>query len=108
MRRASEGTLPAVSFVDPDYSLFSGGQPQDIRLAESFVAQVVDAVMHGSGWEYTILSGVSCAGFSHGGYYDHVVPPAAVDPDDAIQRKHQRRRDEAAGSINSASESLRL
>jgi phospholipase C len=93
MRRAEDGTLPAVSFVDPDYSLFSGEQPQDVRSAESFVAQVVNAVMHGSGWEYTILVVLHD---SHGGYYDHVPPPEAVPPGDAISRRRRKRRDEAA------------
>ena len=93
MRRARDGTLPAVSVVDPDYSLYSGEQPQDVRSAESFMAQVVNAVIHGSGWEYTILVVLHD---SHGGYYDHVPPPAAVDPDDAALRRRQKRRDEAA------------
>lgn len=92
MRRTRDGTLPAVSFVDPDFSLFSGEQPQDVRSAESFMAQIVNAVIHGSGWEYTILVVLHD---SHGGYYDHVPPPAAIDPGDARARRRPKRRDEA-------------
>jgi phospholipase C len=77
-RRARDGTLPAISFVDPDYSWFSGAPPQDVAVAESFVAQVVEAVMHGRGWARTLLILLHD---SHGGYFDHVLPPSTPDPD---------------------------
>ena len=84
MQRAHDGNLPSVSFVDPDFSMFSGQPPQDISRAESFVAQVVNAVMHGHGWERTLLIVLfDC----HGGYYDHVAPPAAVDPGEVAGRQ---------------------
>lgn len=76
---ASAGTLPSVAIIDPDFKTFSGRAPQDVRQAEDFVAAVVNAVMHGKGWEHTLLIWLQD---SHGGYYDHVPPPAAVRPDD--------------------------
>ncbi len=35
--------------------------------------------MHGPGWPHTLLIWIYD---EHGGYYDHVPPPAAVPPDD--------------------------
>jgi phospholipase C len=83
--RARDGELPSVSFVDPNFSLFSGEPPQNVSLAESYVAQVVDAVMHGRDWEHTLLVVLHDC---HGGYYDHVPTPAAVDPDE-VGASHQ-------------------
>jgi len=76
---AAAGTLPAVSLVDPDFDTYSEENPQDITLGESFAASVVNAVMNGPAWESTLLLWVYD---EHGGYYDHVPPPAAVAPDD--------------------------
>ncbi|HLI36519.1 MAG TPA: alkaline phosphatase family protein [Streptosporangiaceae bacterium] len=75
---AASGTLPAFSIVDPDFSDYSGENPQDIRRGESFAAEVITRVMHGRGWPRTLLIWVYD---EHGGYYDHVPPPAAP-PDD--------------------------
>ncbi|HVU74137.1 MAG TPA: alkaline phosphatase family protein [Mycobacteriales bacterium] len=93
------GTLPAVSFVDPDFGLLdvigshvpgdvitpkeraNGADeenPQNIQLGEAFVAQVVNAVMSGAKWDRTLLVWTYD---EHGGYYDHVPPPPAVKPD---------------------------
>ena len=76
---AAAGTLPAVCIVDPDYSTGSEENPQDIHRGERFAAKVVQAVMAGDGWPNTLLVWVYD---EHGGYYDHVAPPAAVEPDD--------------------------
>ena len=76
---AAAGTLPAVSIVDPDFTAYSEENPQDISLGESFSAAVVNAVLHGPAWESTLLLWIYD---EHGGYYDHVPPPAAVPPDD--------------------------
>ncbi len=76
---ADAGTLPAFSIVDPDFSAFSEENPQDIRRGESFAAEIVNRVMHGRGWPHTLLIWVYD---EHGGYYDHVLPPPAVPPDD--------------------------
>jgi phospholipase C len=76
---ADAGTLPGFCIVDPDFDVFSEENPQDIRKGESFAAEVVNRVMHGKGWEHTLLIWVYDEG---GGYYDHVPPPEAVPPDD--------------------------
>jgi phospholipase C len=77
-RHVAEGRLPALSIVDPSFVDFSEETPQDIRLGERFAATVIDAVMRGPGWPSTLL--VWCYD-EHGGYYDHVPPPEAVEPD---------------------------
>ena len=80
---ADNGTLPAFSIVDPDFDNFSEENPQDIRKGESFAAEVINRVMHGKGWPRTLLIWVYD---EHGGYHDHVSPPAAVPPDDVEGR----------------------
>jgi phospholipase C len=107
---AATGTLPSVSLVDcnmgavqgeipsivgelpypiptfaatPDLAIETTCQseenPEDVQLGEQFVASVVNAVMAGPAWPRTLLIWFYD---EHGGYYDHVVPPAAVAPDD--------------------------
>ncbi len=76
---ADGGTLPAFSLVDPDFGNFSEENPQDIQKGESFAAEIINRVMHGKGWPDTLLIWVYD---EHGGYYDHVPPPAAAPPDD--------------------------
>jgi phospholipase C len=80
---ADNGTLPAFSIVDPDFDTYSEENPQDIRRGESFAAEVINRVMHGKGWPRTLLIWVYD---EHGGYHDHVSPPAAVPPDDVLGR----------------------
>src|SRR5579871_742356 len=76
---AAEGALPSVSFVDPDFHADSEENPQDITAGEAFAARVIRAAMHGGGWTGTLL--IWCYD-EHGGYYDHVPPPPAVEPGD--------------------------
>jgi phospholipase C len=80
---AANGTLPGFCIVDPDFDAYSEENPQDIRKGESFAAEVINRVMHGKGWPHTLLIWVYD---EHGGYYDHVPPPAAVPPDDVEGR----------------------
>jgi phospholipase C len=75
--------LPAFSLVDPDFDAYSEENPQDIAKGESFAAEIIKRVMHGPGWPHTLLLWVYD---EHGGYYDHVPPPAAVRPDDVDGR----------------------
>ena len=74
-----QGTLPSVSIVDPDFAASSEENPQDISAGEAFAARVINAVMAGRGWPGTLLVWLYD---EHGGYYDHVAPPAAPAPDD--------------------------
>ncbi len=106
---AAAGTLPSVSLVDcnmgavqgevpsvvgelpqpvptfaatPDLAIETTCQseenPEDVQLGEQFVAGVVNAVMAGPAWQRTLLVWLYD---EHGGYYDHVAPPAAIPPD---------------------------
>lgn len=77
-QHAATGTLPSVSIVDPDFELYSEENPQNIQLGEGFAAAVINAVMHGPGWPHTLLIWLYD---EHGGYYDHVPPPPAAEPD---------------------------
>ena len=75
---AARGSLPAVSFVDPNFDHGSEENDGDIRLGEQFVAQVVKAVFASPAWSKTVLVYTYD---EHGGYYDHVAPPPAIRPD---------------------------
>jgi phospholipase C len=75
---AKAGTLPGFSLVEPNYGTQSEEDPQNIAVGEQFAAKVMDAVMQGPGWRNTLLIWTFD---EHGGYYDHVVPPAAIAPD---------------------------
>ena len=79
----TQGTLPAFSIVDPDFKSYSEENPHDIQQGESFASEVIKRVMHGKGWADTLLIWLYD---EHGGYYDHVPPPAAVEPDDVLCR----------------------
>jgi len=80
MEDAAAGTLPAVVFVDAA----SGNLPSvpendehpgsDIRAGQAFVAQIVKAVRTSRNWKDSILF---ITHDEHGGFYDHVPPPAA-------------------------------
>lgn len=78
-RDADAGTLPGFCIVDPDFGTYSEENPQDVRKGESFAAEIINRVMHGKAWRDTLLIWTYD---EHGGYYDHVAPPAAVRPDD--------------------------
>jgi phospholipase C len=75
---ADNGTLPGFCIVDPDFRRYSEENPQDIRRGEGFAAEVITRVMRGKGWPYTLLIWLYD---EHGGYFDHVQPPAAAAPD---------------------------
>ncbi len=75
---AAAGTLPAFSFIDPNYDTTSEENPQDIQVGEQFIAQVTNAVLHSPAWKHTALF---ITYDEHGGYYDHVPPPRAIKPD---------------------------
>ena len=75
---AAAGTLPGFSLVEANYGTQSEEDPQNVASGEQFAAKVINAVMHGPGWKNTLLI---WAFDEHGGYYDHVVPPPAIAPD---------------------------
>lgn len=87
-RAARTGKLPSVSIVDPDFASCSEENPQDIQAGEGFAAKVINAVMNGRGWPRTLLIWLYD---EHGGYYDHVPPPEAPEPDDVPGRSPMQR-----------------
>jgi len=103
------GSLPSVSFVDPEFGVLSdigsplasypqiatnpivaeilqnanglGGDqesPQDMYYGEAWAHQILQAVLDSPAWPRTLLIYTYD---EHGGYYDHVPPPAAIAPD---------------------------
>jgi phospholipase C len=86
---AASGNLPAVSFVDPIYTITDDGTGNDdhphadIRNGDYFLAQTFRAVANGPAWKNTVL----IINFDEwGGFFEHVPPPRAaapnrVDPD---------------------------
>jgi phospholipase C len=82
---AQAGTLPQVSFVDPNLGSESSGgagtdehPPGDIQSGQLFVNQVVQAVTTSPQWPHMALF---ITHDEHGGFYDHVPPPKACPPD---------------------------
>jgi phospholipase C len=76
---ADAGTLPQFSMLDPNYTIQSEENPQDIQFGEQYLSDVINAVMQGPKWSKTLLIWTYD---EWGGWYDHVPPPAAIPPDD--------------------------
>jgi phospholipase C len=118
------GKLPSVSFVDPRVGVASrigkpiadlGGRfhlwlkaigadlirddpaeteedPQDLYYGEAWAHSVFQAVLESPLWPRTCVIYLYD---EHGGYYDHVAPPAAIAPDDIAP--HLQASDPVAG-----------
>ncbi len=84
MSDAAAGTLPQVTFLDPD-TTHEGPKdndehpPAQIQIGQKFVSDVVHAVMTSPQWAHIALF---VTWDEHGGFYDHVPPPPACAPDD--------------------------
>jgi phospholipase C len=81
---AGDGTLPAYSFLEPDWG--SGGNSQhpnyDVAKGEKLISDVYYALRNGPNWSDTLLV---ITFDEHGGNYDHVPPPwGATPPDDSL------------------------
>src|SRR5439155_365357 len=86
---ASIGHLPAVSFIDPRFTLFDDGTGNDdhphadVRAGDAFLAETFRAVATSPVWKNTVF----VVTFDEwGGFFEHVAPPRvaaanAVDPD---------------------------
>jgi phospholipase C len=75
----TSGTLPPVVMVEADYQWGSEENPQNIQVGQTFAAGVINALMSSPAWARSLL--IFCYD-EHGGYYDHVVPPVALNPGD--------------------------
>jgi phospholipase C len=80
---ASTGTLPAVSFVDPIYTILDDGTGNDdhphadIRKGDRFLYDTFQAVAQGPKWANTVF----VVNFDEwGGFFEHVPPPRAIAP----------------------------
>jgi phospholipase C len=71
-RAARTGTLPAVSWIDPNGRV-SEHPPARVSVGERYVTRLIDAAMRGPEWRSTAIF---LAWDDWGGFYDHVVPPA--------------------------------
>lgn len=82
---AKGGTLPAVSYLDANLSVETSAAgddehpPGDIQVGQKWVSDVVHALFASPQWNHLALF---IAYDEHGGYYDHVPPPAACPPGD--------------------------
>jgi len=77
------GSLPQVSIISPGNTSYTEENPADVRNGEAYSSAIINAVMHSPAWEHTVLFFTYD---EHGGYYDHVPPPAAVAPDSIAPR----------------------
>ncbi|MFN0084928.1 MAG: alkaline phosphatase family protein [Blastocatellia bacterium] len=82
---AKQGKLPAVSWIDPNFVDF-GGQfesnddhaPADVLAGQELALKIYHALVNSPNWAKTLLV---ITYDEHGGFYDHVPPPAAEDDD---------------------------
>ena len=83
---AAAGALPPVSWIDPAFTNFNplgfpvndDHPPADIKDAQDLVLAAYDALAASPQWDRSLLVIVYD---EHGGFYDHVPPPAAADDD---------------------------
>jgi phospholipase C len=73
LRAASQGTLPSVSWVLPDWK-HSDHPPWSLADGQSWTTSLINAVMKGPDWD---SSAIFLTWDDWGGFYDHVVPPKA-------------------------------
>jgi phospholipase C len=83
---AARGTLPSVSWIDPNFSSFNpigfrpndDHPPADIKDGQDLVLAVYHALAESRCWEKSLLV---IFYDEHGGFFDHVWPPEASDDD---------------------------
>jgi phospholipase C len=80
---AASGKLPAVSFVDPNFTVLDDGTGNDdhphadIRNGDAFLYKVFNALATGPKWKNTVL----IVTFDEwGGFFEHVPPPRVIAP----------------------------
>ena len=84
LSRAADGTLPAVSFIDPSYTVFDDGTGNDdhphadIRNGDAFLSKIFQALTsNNQSWQKTVL----IINFDEwGGFFEHIAPPRAAAP----------------------------
>jgi phospholipase C len=76
------GTLPQVAFVDPLFVASKNVQsdehpPANVQVGQKFTHDIIQGLMDSSSWSSSALF---LTYDEHGGYFDHVPPPAAPLP----------------------------
>jgi phospholipase C len=77
------GNLPAVSFIDPWFTILDDGTGNDdhphadLRKGEIFLSDVVSTLAASPLWEKTVIV---INRDEWGGFFDHVVPPRVIAP----------------------------
>jgi phospholipase C len=88
---AKDGKLPAVSWIDPNFIDVSfigpagsndDHPPSDIKAGQELVLKTYTALVNSPNWSKTMLV---VTYDEHGGFYDHVVPPACADDKPAFR-----------------------
>jgi phospholipase C len=80
LEAAGIGSLPQVSFVDPNFGALGTANendehpPTDIQRGQYYVSNVVNAVRNGPFWKDTVIF---ITYDEHGGFYDHAKSPRA-------------------------------
>lgn len=87
-RACLNGNLPSVSWIDPNFTLVDvdallnwandDHPPADIARGQNLVARVYNYLSASPAWPHTLFVVVYD---EHGGFYDHVAPPAANPPE---------------------------
>jgi phospholipase C len=85
------GNLPAVSWIDPRFKDLrvlgpdsnDDHPPSDVVAGQELVLTIYHALSSSPSWEKTLFV---IAYDEHGGFYDHVAPPTAVDEHPEFQR----------------------
>jgi phospholipase C len=79
--QAAAGTLPAFSFLEPIWIAMTGTSSYhpggDLVPGERALNEIYEALSNGPGWDDTVLV---ITFDEHGGIFDHVPPPYAVNP----------------------------
>lgn len=75
--------LPDLAIMDPNFSAGAGQNdehpPSNVQQGQKFSKRVLDTLMNNQAiWQKTVFIQTYD---EHGGYYDHVAPPAACEPD---------------------------
>jgi phospholipase C len=82
---AKDGKLPSVSWIDPNFVDVSfigpagsndDHPPSDIKAGQELVLKTYTALVNSPKWQKTMLV---VTYDEHGGFFDHVLPPAAQD-----------------------------
>lgn len=92
----ASGSYPAAyTFIEPDYghltSDYRCGTSQhpvdDVTRGEQLIKCTYEAIRRSPQWPTSLLV---ITWDEHGGFYDHVIPPAAIPPGDTPIRPHNR------------------